>query len=566
MDKKIRAILTAIIFLNLLLISYAKEELFLHQKGFSSLKVTITRDVQLNGNIKNGEITIKTIAFRDAPGQKVIQQNAYAVFDGKTYDAEFQKDLYNNNLAIFTIKGINLQNKTKILTYTIEATVDTNFIFLPKKLYLEKEKFSEFTQPTKYIDSNNQSITTLVQNFFTENDFNVVIKILNWINSYLTYDWNYAKKAYKASEVLATKAGTCDEFSNLAAALLRAKNIPVKFVEGIVYGDKGWQQHAWLLFYANDWYYAEPTFFQLLNLDSLHIVQGIFKDFEESHDSFSYTKGIEISPKEAKLDIKILNINDFPKFLNFSQEEAKLFANTPGSIKLKIENLTNSFLCFPATISTSEKIRIFNNSAFLDCIKPKSYKEKEIQLVAAAEVEKNTYLQYKLYIQTLNNASLRFNLYPATSEGKTTGKFLQIKSISAYKKENKNIIDVIIENFSSELLPIKFYFDDSLVNKEVAPNSKHTFSFTLPLNIKKINFRIVAEDLNYSQILYFPEIEAKKRTKPKVEEEKPEIQQETKIAEQVKQFYDILFLIAAFLASIIAIIILIVLFKKFKSK
>ena len=561
MDKKVRTILVLLIILTF---SYAQEDLFLYQKGSSSLTVTISRSLTISGNVKNAELNIKTLAFRDAPGQELISQKGILEFDNKTYEAEWQKDTYGNNYAVFTIKGINLNNENKTLTYRIEAEINTNYTFLPSQLFLEKNKFSEFTEPTAYIDSNNPAIKTLVDNFFTENDFNVVVKIMNWVNNYLSYDLNYAQKAYKASEVLAVKKGTCDEFSNLTAALLRAKKIPVKFVEGIVYGSEGWQQHAWLLFYANEWFYAEPTFLQLLNLDSLHIIQGIFKDYEESKDSFSYTQGLHLSQGKTQIKVQIKDIKDFEKLMSLKQKEAKLFSNVPGVIQFDVENKKNSYLCIPFTISTSEEIKIFGDSSFLSCLAPNSTKSYEIQLLGTAEVKENTYMQYTLFVQTLNAAELKFKLYPSQIKGKSTGQFLSIKSISAYRKDNKNIIDVTIENFSSQLQPIKFYFGQSTVEKEVAPNSQHTFSFTLPLNINKIDFAIKASSLDYNQTLYFPEAPTIKTPKPKKTAPTKKTKETPKPTEQ--ELKDIDFMFLASVAVILFIVALAMLFKKFKSK
>ena len=93
------------------------------------------------------------------------------------------------------------------------------------------------------------------------------------------YEWVYEniEKSPVASipsalEVLATKAGDCNEHTMLFAALARAAGVPTRIALGVVWSDvyQGFCYHAWPEVYVGRWYWMDPTLGQPL-ADATHI-------------------------------------------------------------------------------------------------------------------------------------------------------------------------------------------------------------------------------------------------------------------------------------------------------
>ncbi|MBI4918656.1 hypothetical protein HY837_01910, partial [archaeon] len=87
-----------------------------------------------------------------------------------------------------------------------------------------------------------------------------------------------ANAAQKASWVLENKRGVCDEITALFMALLRANNIPVKFIYGISYTNSPlvssqWGPHGWAEVYFPNygWIPFDPTFDQYGWVDAGHV-------------------------------------------------------------------------------------------------------------------------------------------------------------------------------------------------------------------------------------------------------------------------------------------------------
>lgn len=97
------------------------------------------------------------------------------------------------------------------------------------------------------------------------------------VNSYMTYD-NTERDSHSAVAAYYRKAGNCEDYANLYAALLRAEGIPARVVNGYLYSREAQTdssyvsasghinadklRHSWVMFYINDvgWLVADPTF------------------------------------------------------------------------------------------------------------------------------------------------------------------------------------------------------------------------------------------------------------------------------------------------------------------
>lgn len=102
-----------------------------------------------------------------------------------------------------------------------------------------------------------------------------VLRIVNFVHNYVRYDLEVGgNDLLSAQWVYYNKVGTCDEYSVLAAALLRSLKIPTRFVHGYVKADVlgGYGPHSYLEVYlSGEWVPMDPTWAQYGFVDVSHI-------------------------------------------------------------------------------------------------------------------------------------------------------------------------------------------------------------------------------------------------------------------------------------------------------
>ena len=62
--------------------------------------------------------------------------------------------------------------------------------------------------------------------------------VLNWVHNHVKFGYAYARSTKTAFDVYQEKAGVCRDFMHLAITLLRALNVPARYVTGYL-GDIG---------------------------------------------------------------------------------------------------------------------------------------------------------------------------------------------------------------------------------------------------------------------------------------------------------------------------------------
>ncbi|MFX1475884.1 MAG: transglutaminase family protein, partial [Promethearchaeota archaeon] len=127
-------------------------------------------------------------------------------------------------------------------------------------------------QPTKYVDSDNQTLINVAKNLASHLDTRTqkAQTILNFVAHHLTRDrsrlydtWNatLGEVHGNASYAYNVKTGVCRHFARLFVALCRAVNVPARIVLGyIVQGKTNIEAHAWSEFLDENknWHVIEP--------------------------------------------------------------------------------------------------------------------------------------------------------------------------------------------------------------------------------------------------------------------------------------------------------------------
>lgn len=195
--------------------------------------------------------------------------------------------------------------------------------------YRISESEKKYLLPTKNIQSDDAEIIRLARNITkgAANDFQKAALLAIWVNANVNYTLDLAGEAKDAKWVLAHKIGTCDEFSTLYIAMARSVGIPAKYISGWVYGNSGWQRHAWAEVFIGKWVPIDATWLEVGHIDATHI------KFMETADNYvanqAKSLGSSVGTINWKSDEVMLSIK------NFRETEPKIFeefasANTLG--------------------------------------------------------------------------------------------------------------------------------------------------------------------------------------------------------------------------------------------
>jgi hypothetical protein len=370
------------------------------------------------GNIsglKSGqEVSFQTLTFQETEYQEVeiITESLYTknnifkpqnVFD--EFENKYVKFLITEN-GDFNYEII-AKVKTKALLYEIEEIEMGNY---PKQL-------QEYVKRSRLIESDSTEIKTIVKNKFTSNHFlETLNEIIFWTNDYVDYaegdDFQYYYLLQKSGlDTLLSKKGVCDEFSNLAASLLRAKNIPTRIATGPTFDGREWGHHAWIEVYheKNGWIPSDPTFRESGFVDGTHIKLGSFLDISQSQAKAIFPSNVEMTFQTQTLPEIEINSKKFFSHVGLKWEEKELIANQWNEINLEITNKTNGQLTVPIKIQES-----YDTKEFYEKNKSNIFFYEKTKSIILEGGEKNTIL-FKVYPKInlesnqLAKGSLTFN-------------------------------------------------------------------------------------------------------------------------------------------------------------
>lgn len=173
-----------------------------------------------------------------------------------------------------------------------ERTVDVSYTvkLLSGDQIWDMDNRDEYLKPNENVDSDNKNIIDAALSLKVENDDYLTAKQISAYVSKTVRSDTATKvnaKTLPASKILEQKKGVCNDYANLAAAMLRAAGIPARPVSGLVFNNLkeagDWSHsanggsHAWVEFYADGkWHFADPTwgngYFD--NPDGYHISYG----------------------------------------------------------------------------------------------------------------------------------------------------------------------------------------------------------------------------------------------------------------------------------------------------
>ncbi|VVC71712.1 Transglutaminase-like superfamily protein [uncultured archaeon] len=131
-----------------------------------------------------------------------------------------------------------------------------------------------YALPSAGIQSDDARILELASSIAanSSSDWERVVKLADFVNSYVEYDLTLAGAEEDAVWVLENRRGVCVEYAHLYAALARSLGIPTRILTGYAFGREGsWFGHTWAESYIGEWVPVDPTWLEAGYLDGTHI-------------------------------------------------------------------------------------------------------------------------------------------------------------------------------------------------------------------------------------------------------------------------------------------------------
>ena len=353
----------------------------------------------------------------------------------------------NDSSAYFEWKNPS----SKIISYSSNSIIKTeqeykkikNSISYP---FVIPEKYIQFTKATTTIDSDNQDIKNLAAELsMNKNDlYDLVITIANWTNSNIVYDLSSltAEVSQKSSWVLENKKGVCDELTTLFIALLRANNIPARFVSGIAFTnietfDDPWGPHGWAEVYFPDigWVPFDVTYGQYGYLDNGHITLQTLIDPTSYTVNYEWIgNGFTIKENEIKKEILITDftpITNKPYSLKIQTIKEETGFDSYNLVQATFKNNYDYYIAFDAYLAETKDLAMITPQKQLIVLAP----NEEAYYYWLIQVNDNLKAAYKytfpIVVSTSHNieASTSFDSYQDAT------RYEKI-SLQKFKKEN----------------------------------------------------------------------------------------------------------------------------------
>ncbi|MBU2638365.1 MAG: transglutaminase-like domain-containing protein [Nanoarchaeota archaeon] len=262
--------------------------------------------------------------------------------------------------------------------------------------YTQASQFIELSKPIKEMSAE------IMQG---ETDFySAVFAAADWVRDNINYtlDTLTEEAVQNSTWVLENRYGVCDEITVLFISLLRAANIPARFIAGQVYSEKdGFGNHGWaeVFFPGFGWVPFDVTFGQFGWIDPGHVMLNMEHDPSEPSVSYMWrtenTK-IKINPLSVKTKVKSSS-GEPDKYAEISVEPLRNKV-APGShvpVKITLKNLADFYLPLSVAITKAPGLVEKNERPVL--LEP--YEEKSIFWTAIIPEQANPGYLYTTFIE-----------------------------------------------------------------------------------------------------------------------------------------------------------------------
>ncbi|MEA2036668.1 MAG: transglutaminase-like domain-containing protein, partial [Nanoarchaeota archaeon] len=342
-------------------------------------------DLEMGGKI---DVVPKTSKYSL---QYVITNLSFVPQDG------FQEEI----LSLETNPSADVRDRTIIyrwddptgteLEYGLKSSIRSfnKFVKVKKKISFPLDDILDdikvYTKPSETIDSDNEAIIKKASEIIEGEDdlYVVVFKLGEWTKNNVKYDLSTltAKATQKASWVLGTKEGVCDELTNLFIAMNRALGIPAKFISGMAYTnaeefEEGFGTHGWAEVYFPDygWVPFDVTYGEFGFVDASHIKLKESVDANDASTKYQWL-GKDISLKTNPLDIKAElkdTSGEIDELIDISAKAVKgeVGFGSYNLVEASVENLNNHYVATTLFLSKTREVELIDKEEKYLLLKP----------------------------------------------------------------------------------------------------------------------------------------------------------------------------------------------------
>jgi len=464
-----RTIVLFLVFLALVQGCFAAEiEITSNVKSVKA-NVVLEGNGRIGGNLFGKNVEIEVLSFKDTQNQKVLSIEESLYINGKTIKAGESFDQWGNRYAFFDVR------ETGEFNYRIEALIETDVKFPDLKDYdLEGEiiGIADFLEASENIESNSEAIRTLAFNNFSGNSWlQTTVDVTSWVHETVDYDLSYFPEIMSAVETLRERKGVCDEFAVLAAAILRAKGIPTKFVTGLSYNPKegqGWRGHAWLESFNPEtgWISIDPTFGEAGAINGTHILRGTFPDPAQANGVKAkavQTASIEIS--EGPTTVTLESFENFSGIFSVEAENELMPENQWHALEINAKNLLNGTVIGWFSVSLPSDFSMQKKRQLL-IFEEGEEKTVEWNIRANTQLAQNQYLETSYRIVGLEqDIERRLKVVPGNGLSKEAS--LRVTELIPIVEDSQLIIELTLENLGEEKAVAEIKIGESTETIEV---------------------------------------------------------------------------------------------------
>lgn len=475
--------------------------------------ITLYNKGVLVGEILRGtRLEIKTLTFQNTNAQEVLDIEEKMIIGGEEIKPSYTYDELGNKYAVFKARDIS----SKEFVYYVSARIKRNaFLYrmqddnISDLAGLAESKEGKFLKESKHIESNDPTIRTLSGVVSDKNTvLGITSDVLEWVHSYVSYDPEYYGLLNSALQTYAEGKGTCDEFSNLAAALLRAKGIPAKYMVSVVYDGRDFGMHAFIevFFPSRGWIPVDATFFEAGMVDAGHFVLAEFLDQEQAKDVITTAANLSIEV-EKSTEVKVNSFKVFEPL--FYKEELNPSPRVSGAqeflLGLKVLNSSNSAVMIPFELVTHNDFIVLGENARMVFLEPGQEKEVE-WVVTAPKGKEGLVIKYDYRITSFDEDLEGKISVIGLLEGET-GARLSLKEIRPFVEGEEAFVIVEALNLGFVEGELFVNIDGNVSSFMVPPGGSFSDKFRIKGKGKSL-LRITGEGLDYSKEIEVIEEEA----------------------------------------------------------
>jgi|GEM_PF-1222668 len=473
--------------------AYAEEIIYPTTVGKLDAQIRMFGNGTITGLEKNEQAKFQTLTFQESEFQKVQIVKEALYINGDTIYPSHIIDEFGNKYVVFNIP----QNGD--FNYELIADIQNNSLIKEVRDYnlgaVSKEA-QMYLLPSEKIESNSVEIMTVEKNKLYSDSFTDSLnKTIIWVNDYVEYAQGKDFTKYyllqkSAMETLLEKKGVCDEFSNLAAGLLRAKGFATKIVTGVTFDGKEWGNHAWIEVYHDKigtWIPSDPTFRESGFVDAMHIKIGSFTDVSLSLAKAFFPQNASVTFYTQTIPEVTIRNKEYFNQVKLDAPETQLKTMQWNDVNVLITNLTNRTMIFPLKIQTTTNNNKIDTVACVgenanQCLiveeakqsimlAPRESKRITFWLYPNIALDDQHYIQTSLTYYSLSEPA-KANIKIIKGKSETTGKFL-INDVTPIAHEKQLLIQIQATNFFpiDKEITINIKSDSGEVNsKEIIPS------------------------------------------------------------------------------------------------